>query len=176
MWDRFVGESPKAFSAFVRYRDAAEKRSMSAVAAELSCTKQNIGRWSFRWRWEERCTAFDIHQDELHRAEMSRARTDMNKRHLKLGILMQSIGAHALAELQQKVEQKLPLNLSADEARALMSDGAKLERTAHGPEREHGRYCQINVHYSTLIDADEDDERSKNDDALLLEGNPKKLN
>jgi hypothetical protein len=169
MWVRFVGESAKAFSAFVKYRDAAEKRSMSAVAAELSCSKQNIGRWSFRWRWEERCTAFDIHQDELHRAEMSRARTEMNRRHLKLGILMQSIGAHALAELQQRVEQKLPLNLTSDEARALMDSGAKLERAAHGPEREHGRYTAINVIYSTKYDDDEE--------PPPIEGvSPKKLN
>jgi hypothetical protein len=145
---------------------------MSAVAAELTCSKQNVGRWSWRWHWEERVTAFDIYQDELHRAEMSRARTDMNKRHLKLGILMQSIGAHALAELQQRVEQKLPLGLSADEARALMSEGAKMERSAHGPEREHGRFTEIHVHYATKFDDPDPD-----DGPPLLEGKiPGKVN
>jgi hypothetical protein len=173
MWDRFVGESARAFSAFVKFRDAADKRSMTAVAQELSCTKQNVGRWAFRWRWQERVSAFDVHQDQLHREEMARQRTDMNRRHMKLGILMQSIGAHAMAELQQKIEQKLPLNLPSDEARALMDIGSKIERAAHGPQREHGRYTAINVIYSTKADDPEEDEEHK-DDALLLEGNPRR--
>jgi hypothetical protein len=39
---------------------------------------------------------------------------EMRERQVKLGMLMQSIGAHALAELQKKIEQGQPLNLTAD--------------------------------------------------------------
>jgi hypothetical protein len=93
---------------------------------------------------EERVAAFDVEQDRRHREKMARDRTEMDRRHLKIGMLMQSVGAHALAELQQRVEMKLPLNLSADEARGLLEAGAKLERSVHGPERE-SRYTAIHV-------------------------------
>jgi len=58
---------------------------------------------------------------------------------------MQVIAAHALRELQGRIEQHLPLGLSADEARAFMQAGAKLEADAVGPEREASRYTQIVV-------------------------------
>ena len=172
IWDRLPGESQRAFTAFQKYRDA-ERRTVSAVAQELTppCSKQNAWRWSVRWRWEERASAFDVHEDQLHREEMARQRTDMNRRHMKLGILMQSIGAHALAELQQKVEQKLPLGLSAEEAKGLMDTGAKIERAAHGPEREHGQYTKINVILGEHKYEDEEE-----DAPPLLDGRKAKIN
>src|ERR1035437_7181152 len=57
---------------------------------------------------------------------------EMNERQCKLGMLMQSIGAHALAELQKKIEQGSPLNLTADQARDLVDAGRKMERAALG--------------------------------------------
>jgi hypothetical protein len=64
---------------------------------------------------------------------------------MRLGMQMQVIAAHALRELQGRIEQHLPLGLSADEARAFMQAGAKLEADAVGPEREASRYTQIVV-------------------------------
>jgi len=144
LWDRLPGESQKAFGAFVKFRDANE-RHVTEVARELTCSKQNVWKWSVRWRWEERAGAFDIHQDQLHQRQMARDRMEMNRRHVKLGVVLQSIGAHALAELQQRVEQKLALNLSATEAKELIETGAKIERAAHGPDHEDGQFAQIIV-------------------------------
>jgi hypothetical protein len=146
LWERLPGEPERAFQAFAIFRDAAERRVVSEVGAKLTppCSRQNVWRWSFRWRWEERAASFDVDRDRRHRDEMARARTEMDKRHLKIGMAMQSIGAHALAELQQRVEMKLPLNLSADEARGFLEAGAKMERSVHGPGRE-SKYSVINV-------------------------------
>jgi hypothetical protein len=57
---------------------------------------------------------------------------EMNERQCRMGMLMQSIGAHALAELQKKIEQGLPLNLTASQARDLVDAGRKMERAALG--------------------------------------------
>lgn len=146
LWERLPGEPERAFQAFVLFRDALDRRVVSEVGAKLTppCSRQNVWRWSFRWRWEERVSCFDVDRDRRHREEMARQRTEMDKRHLKIGMLMQSVGAHALAELQQRVEMRLPLNLSADEARGLLEAGAKMERSVHGPGHE-SRYTAINV-------------------------------
>jgi hypothetical protein len=145
IWERLPGESARAWSAFQKFRDA-QNRTLSSVGEALTppCSKQNVGRWSYRWRWQERVAAFDVHEDQVHREEMARARTEMDRRQMKLGIMMQSLGAHALAELQRRVEQKLSLDLSPSEARDLIAEGARLERAAHG-EREDGRYTQVIV-------------------------------
>jgi hypothetical protein len=147
LWERLPGEPERAFQAFAIFRDAAERRVVSEVGAKLTppCSRQNVWRWSFRWRWEERVGAFDVDRDRQHREEMARARTEMDKRHLKIGMAMQSIGAHALAELQQRLEMKLPLNLSVDEARGLLEAGAKMERSVHGPGSGESKYSVINV-------------------------------
>ena len=169
LWDRLPGESPRAWNAFVTFRDLAERRTLKAVAEVLNCSVQNIHRWSDRWRWSERTLAYDIHRDEVERRELARGRLEMRRRHMRLGMQMQAIAAHALRELQAKVEQKLPLNLSPDEARALMQAGARLEADAIGPERE-GRYAHIVVNLG-----DHEYEGEGEDSTPEIEGEKKKL-
>jgi len=173
LWDRLPGEPERAFRAFTLFRDAAAARHVSDVGAKLSppCTRQNVWRWSFRWRWEERAAAYDVEQDRLHRDQMARDRVEMNRRHLRVGMLMQSLGVRALSELQARADQGLPLNLSADEARALLDAGARMERAAHGPERE-SRFTSINVILSEQ--RDDEDDAPLDGDKLLVDGDEKK--
>jgi len=79
---------------------------------------------------------YDIREDELHREAMARGRREMRERHVKLGMLLQSISAHALAEWQAKLAAGTPLNLSAGEITQLMEVGSKLERLARGEDRD----------------------------------------
>ena len=169
IWERLPGESARAWSAFQAYRDA-RNRTLSRVGETLTpkCSKQNVWRWYARWRWQERSGEFDIHQDRLHQQEMAKARTEMDKRHVQIGVAMQSIGTHALAQLQERLQEKLPLNLSVDEARSLISEGARLERTAHGPTHEDGQYCSIVVN---LGDHEYDATSSEEAEPIVLDGN-----
>jgi hypothetical protein len=145
-WDRRKDETQRAFAAFCIFRDSTDRK-LANVAKVLTpaCSVPNVARWSARHDWQERVLAYDVYRDEIDRQELARGRMEMRRRHLKLGIMMQSIGAHALAELQQKIAQKLPLNLTSDEAKSLLAAGAKLEGDALGPERDGGRYTQIVV-------------------------------
>jgi hypothetical protein len=58
------------------------------------------------------------------------ARRAMRRRHLAIALQMQAIAAHALRELQTKIEGGQPLNVSAEDARKLLDAGLRLERSA----------------------------------------------
>jgi hypothetical protein len=57
---------------------------------------------------------------------------EMNERQAKLGALAQEVARAALAELKRKMERNEPLNLSADEAKDLLTVGVRMERAALG--------------------------------------------
>jgi hypothetical protein len=56
----------------------------------------------------------------------------MNQRQAKLGALAQKIALAGLRELEKKMEQGQPLNMSAADAEDLLDVGLRLERTARG--------------------------------------------
>jgi hypothetical protein len=143
-WDRRTDESAKAFEAFTMFRDAAERRTLRSVAEQLHCSGANIRRWSARHDWHTRVLDFDVDRDEQHRAAMARDRIAMRERQARLGMLMQGIAAHALAEWQRKIEQGVPLNLTVDEIVRLLDVGARLQQKARGEEREH-HFTKIEV-------------------------------
>jgi hypothetical protein len=160
-WDRMKDESVRAYAAFKMWLNS-EKRSLTYVAqsSQFQCSVANLSRWSRLHDWQGRAWAFDARREQEEREQMARDRSAMRKRHLKLAMAMQSIAAHGLAELQGRIEQKLSLNLSADECKNLMAEGAKLERRTLGEDRDR-RFTQIIVN---LGDAPDDPDEA---DALL---------
>lgn len=168
-WNRMPKETSKAYAAFVRYRDQVDRRSYTSVAKELGCSLPNVLRWARKWDWETRAAEFDIHQDDEQRAELARGRSAMRRRHLQIAMAMQNIAVVGLQELQAKVQQKLPLNLSADEVRSLLVSAAKIEHDALGPEREAGRYTEIIVHLGET----DDEEYGKEPEPPTIEGEEK---
>lgn len=155
-WERLPDESPRAFAAFCAYRDAAENRRMQRVAEQLHCSGQNVRRWAARHSWVDRCWAYDVRQDELHCAAMSRDRMRMRERQAQVGMALQAIAAQALQELQERMKQGLPLNLSTDDICRLVDVGSRLERLARGEDKE-SRFTKIIVRLGRTEDeADED--------------------
>jgi hypothetical protein len=90
--------------------------------------------------------------DQKHRDELARDRIAMRTRQASAGHAMQTIAAHAIRELQQKIEQKLPLNMTVGEIAQFMAEGSRIERQALGEDAEN-RFTQIVVN---LGDADDD--------------------
>lgn len=111
LWERQVGESEKAFDAFVKYRDLAERRTLARVAQMLGCSSTNVERWASRWFWTQRTYAYDLIEEERFREQMSRDRVAMRRRQIQLGVACQSVAAHGVRELQAKVAAGTPLNL-----------------------------------------------------------------
>jgi hypothetical protein len=171
-WERQPQETARAYSAFVKYRDLAEKRSFVRVAQQLGCSSQNIERWAHRWAWELRCYEYDLVEEERWREQASRDRIQMRRRQIQLGQVLQSIAAYAVRGWQQRIEQQLPLDLRPDEVLSMMKLGSELETRGHGEAKEGGKYTRIVVNFGTLTDEEFEEslKAGKNDgQALLLE-------
>jgi hypothetical protein len=155
VWDRMPGESAKAFAAFVRYRDLAEKRTMAKVGQMSGCSTQNIERWGRRWNWVSRCYEYDLVQEEEFRKQTARDRMAHRRQQLQLGTVLTNIAAHSLREMQVKIEQQLPLGFDPAQVAALLKLGDDLKSKGLGTDRAGGKYTRINVILGTAPDIDD---------------------
>src|SRR5213080_2962611 len=110
------------------FRDLRAARSFTLVGQNLGCTKQNIWRWAARWKWRERCLAYDRHLDALHLDELIAERRAMKKHQARLAVDIQGICLRQLKELHAQAEAGLPLNLGVAQIVRFIEVGAKLER------------------------------------------------
>lgn len=165
LWERQVGESAKAYAAFTKYRDLAERRTMKKVAEMLQCSEQNIARWAQRWSWTHRAAEFDMVEEEKWREQASRDRVQMRRRQIALGQQMQAVAAHGLHEWRLRIAAGLELNLSPNEIATLMEVGSKLEQNGVGDEKDR-QYTKIVVN---LTEHDYPDEPEQ-DDGNMIDG------
>jgi hypothetical protein len=154
-WQRQPGESAKAYSAFAKYRDLVEKRTMAKVGEMSGCSSQNIERWARRWFWTQRCYEFDLVEEEKFREQTARDRMAHRRQQIQLGSVLTNIAAHSLREMQERIEMKLPLNFDPVQVSALLKLGNELKSKGLGEDRAGGRYTRINVILGTSPDIDE---------------------
>lgn len=134
-WARQPGETSRAYSAFCIYRDLGPReRSLREAASHYYSNKTRtsiaqIGIWSGRHNWVERCRQYDEFLDEQRRQKALDAVLEMADRQAREGTALQTLGAKILASLLAKGE-----NLTGnvlDVVRALRT-GAEIERLARG--------------------------------------------
>jgi hypothetical protein len=147
LWERQAGESAKAFDAFRRYRDLAERRTLAKVAKELGCSSTNIERWARKWFWTNRVSAFDLVEEEKFREQTARDRMSMRRRQVQLGAACQGIAAYGIREYQSRIAAGQALNLGAQEIKDLLAIGSQLEGKGIG-EAKDSRYTRIVVNFS----------------------------
>jgi hypothetical protein len=111
----------------------------------LNCSKQNIWRWATRWKWNERCVAYDRHWDAIHLQELIAERREMKRRQGRFAVDMQGICLSQIEELLRRAEEGQPLNLTVPQMARFIELGAKLERDARGEDSPGGRFTNINV-------------------------------
>ena len=75
--------------------------------------------------------------DDIIDVDSPEQRIAMRKRHLELALRMQAVAIAALKELEQKATIGKPLELTAEDAKALLDTGAKLESAVIGGERQN---------------------------------------
>ena len=97
--------------------------------------------------------AYDHHLDDLQRAELTRDRLLMRKRQIQAGMELQGIAEQEIAELQKRVDEGLPLNLTPAAICRLIEVGARLERLALGEDKA-SRFTDINVIFKRSDDDD----------------------
>lgn len=101
-WERQNGEGEKAFAAFVIYRDMGRERTVTAVAKQLSKSRQLVERWKERWNWQERVRAYDNELEKEAKAAAVKAAREMTERHIRIAMQLQKKALEALQNLSVK--------------------------------------------------------------------------
>jgi hypothetical protein len=146
LWERQVGESAKAYSAFQKYLNLSSRRTLREVAELSHCSGQNIARWSRRWFWVARVQAYDVIEEERFREQMARDRVSMRKRQIQLGAACQSVAAYGIREFQSRIASGQALNLGAEEIKSLLAIGSQLEGRGMGEEKD-SKFTRIIVNF-----------------------------
>jgi len=79
-WERQKGERSRAYSAFVYYRDMGPKRSLKKMATETGRSLFPLQRFSKKYNWVARATAWDEEVDRRRREAQIKEIEEMSKR------------------------------------------------------------------------------------------------
>lgn len=131
LWERQAEEPSRAFAGFVVFRDLpVTNRNCQAVADVMYPSARwairVVGEWSKKYGWDIRVTAWDNFLDRLRRETQLSTIKTMAKRHVEQAVSLQEAGIKALKLINEEG------NMSAADARLLITEGAKLERLARG--------------------------------------------
>src|ERR1017187_1282141 len=112
---RLPNESPGAFAKFLIYRDLGAKRSFTNVARTSNISVSAVAQLALKYRWRQRAWAFDYAEQKEAEAQLARGRKAARERQIRLGMGLQDLGVRGLVEMQRKLEQGVPLNLTPRE-------------------------------------------------------------
>ena len=135
LWEQQPGEGPRAYAAFLEYRDIPSDRSYTEVARRVKKSVNIVARWGRVWHWQHRINAWVRHQENEKQAAILRSITETNDRHTAISRL-----------LQQKIVERLRA-MKAEEIEAKdipkwLSVAVEVERMALGlreQDHEHHR-------------------------------------
>jgi hypothetical protein len=185
-WERQKGEQSKTFFYFTVYRDLGAYRTLENVIPEVeqliikchndpeACpykvppvpTLGALLKSSSRWKWVERCAAWDNHLDEVGRTEQELKVKEMVKRHADDSEDFQVKAKELLEELEsvQKPTSKVWLLNSVVNT---YNAAATLERASRGePEQEEKEKRSGLKELGEIFDSSfpEDDEEEGSDE------------
>jgi hypothetical protein len=72
-FDRLPGETPKAFAAFLVYRNMGADRSIVKAGRKLGKNRVTLEDWSVKYCWTERAAAYDAEQARKEQAAIDKA-------------------------------------------------------------------------------------------------------
>jgi hypothetical protein len=140
-WSKQAGESRQAWEAWLVFRDLGFHATNAEVSRRLSKSIALINRWSSRWGWRARMSAWLQHVDqdreEKAKADILAMRTryaDAGRYKAELGVRALVIHSKKLAlEEAKKIEEANPMPLYI--ASQLVDSGAALEFKARLVDR-----------------------------------------
>jgi hypothetical protein len=107
-WDRLQQEGPKAFDAFVCYRQMGLERSSRKVAQKLNKSLQLIHRWAQVHNWKRRAEDWDSFQDEVAQRETIKQRIEFHKATLAIAQKLQAKALHGFNVLETVKTVQIP--------------------------------------------------------------------
>lgn len=147
IWERQRAETLRAFAAYAAYRDLPRaERSLSRLASDGSFgSRANVARWSFRWSWDARVSAWEDELERVRHKAMVEETIKMGRRQATHAQAFQTMLMQPTEELLRRVAQGDKLLAEAAPA-ALFDLGirsarafprvALLERLARGAPTE----------------------------------------
>jgi hypothetical protein len=143
-WERQSGESAKSYGAFCVFRDIGPRRSHSECCrrfyGEGKANLAQISTWSSKFRWVERCRAWDDYLDLQARAEQERLRKEMVQLHAQAA-------RAAVGKALEAIQQTVPPDLKPADIIRWLVEAAKLERVSRGePETIQEQRNETHVH------------------------------
>jgi hypothetical protein len=133
VWERQTGETGKAWTAFVTFRDtSAGERNLQLVSERMQLSNSSIEKMSSRFRWSERVREYDSYIDrqiaQETRLEVEREKTKMVARHTKTSVFIQNSLVESFKDYSVVEWEKISL-----ERRIILFDQtAKSERVSRG--------------------------------------------
>jgi hypothetical protein len=141
-WEQLAGESAKAHAAFCLYRDLGPRRSLAeasrayhgAAASGPAARRRRwasgqVRAWAERWHWSARAQAWDQELERLHRDQQRAALEEMDERHARETLLVQSKAVERLRQLR-------PEELKPRETLQYLVEGIRIERLVRGEPTE----------------------------------------
>lgn len=128
-WERNPRESQPAWEAFCTYRDMGQERSVRRAARSLHKSLTVVGGWSSRWRWPDRCAAWDSEQDRVRRDASLKAITEMARRHASLAVGLQ-------VKLAERLKGINAMELTPRDLATWLDLAVKVERLSLGEPTE----------------------------------------
>jgi hypothetical protein len=144
-WQRQPGETPKAFGAFVIYRNLDPKeRSLKKVVWECNRSVSLIGRWSSQWGWVERAAEWDDYQEMRRLEARIEAKQRLDEEELRI---IRAARMQVIKALTSMNPEQLAKDLK--ELRLWIMGLINLERSIVGePESVEERSQKTEVHQS----------------------------
>ena len=156
-WDfrEDLGETERAYHYFCLYRDMDLPLGMNArrslrKAAEMSqLSIVSVNAYSRKYKWVERCKAYDLYREKLRRRLHEEELDKMYANHAKIG---GSIIAKAMKKLLQTSDDMLTMN----DVTKLLEIGIKTERISRGETIEGKlRNAKLEAEIENLKNSDE---------------------
>lgn len=119
-WEKQAKETPKAYAAFIAYRDSEKRR----LADHGSTARE----WSAQWQWQLRCLDWDRYMARVDAEELVRYRVTMNERHRAAARLAQA----RIITWLQGLDGEVLARMRPSEAARWFEVAVRIEREAAG--------------------------------------------
>jgi hypothetical protein len=132
-WERQPGEPPKAWKAFVIFRDMGDERGVYQVRdkAGFVANYKVLMRWADKHRWVERAAAYDRMIDRKRQRAHIEEVEAMARRQVQTGQVLQDVGLSYVKE-QLDTKEKREKSMNANGALRFIDKGIDLEREGLG--------------------------------------------
>ena len=156
-WDRQPGESGKAYSGFLAYRDLGIERSLTKAAEKLTKRKQTLYRWFVRWNWRDRSDAWDREIQEAEERATIKERAEYRKLALQVAkdlAAKAALGVHALKTVRADADGRECLAVKPTDLIRIVELSYKIQGELLG-RAEEDQVAKIELHFGSTEDEEE---------------------